>query len=317
MTKSLSGANIKEAFVNTSGGSITVNGGTEAKVEVFVNDNHGQPLSKDEAAKRIADNYILTVDAHDGELHATAKSKSNFRWNNNNGLSISFRVYVPVRTATNLETSGGSISLDNLTGAQQFGTSGGSLHLDHLTGVIKGQTSGGSISVSNSKENINLETSGGSIHADNCSGNIRLETSGGSLTLNRLTGTIKAETSGGSINGDMITGELVTSTSGGSITLNNLSASLDASTSAGSLHASFKQVGKYVKLDVSAGHIDLKLPAKQGLNLDLTGDRVSGEALPSFSGEHDRDKIRGKVNGGGAPVRADAGSGHINVAFTN
>ncbi|QQL51322.1 DUF4097 family beta strand repeat-containing protein [Mucilaginibacter ginkgonis] len=319
MTKTLPG-NIKEAFVNTSGGSITVRGTTagDTRVDVFVNGNNGQPLDNAEAKSRLEKDYTLIVDVQDGEVHATAKSKNNRGWNwNNNNISVSFRLYVPVRTATNLETSGGSITMDNLTGTQQFGTSGGSLHLDHLTGNIKGETSGGSITVANSKENINLQTSGGSIHADNCNGIIRLETSGGSLTLNHLSGNIKAGTSGGSIHGDGINGELITSTSGGSITLDNLSASLDASTSAGSLHANFKQVGKYVKLDVSAGHIDLTLPAKQGLDLDLSGNRVTGESLPGFSGEHDRDRIRGKVNGGGATVKADAGSGHVNVSFTN
>ena len=238
-------------------------------------------------------------------------------WGNGSNVSLSFRIYVPVHTANNLETSGGSITLDGLAGMQQFNTSGGSIHVDHLTGTIKGETSGGSIHVANSKENIDLHTSGGSIDAENCAGTIRLETSGGSLTLNRLAGNIKASTSGGSINGDGINGELITSTSGGSITLNDLAGSLDASTSAGSLHAAFKQVGKYVKLDVNAGHIDLSIPARQGLDLDLSGNRVSADQLTNFNGEHSRDRIRGKVNGGGAPVKADAGSGHVNLTFTN
>lgn len=320
LTRSLAGAGIKEVFVNTSGGSITVRGTTvnDARVEVFANGNNGEPLTKEEASSRIAKYYTLTVDAHDGELHASAKSKNRMmNWGSGSNVSLSFRVYVPVNTANNLETSGGSITLDNLIGMQQFNTSGGSIHVDHLTGTIKGETSGGSIDVANSKENINLETSGGSIRANNCSGTIRLETSGGSLTLNHLNGNIKAGTSGGSINGDGITGELITSTSGGSITLNDLSGSLDASTSAGSLHANFKQVGKYVKLEVSAGHIDLSLPSKQGLDLDLSGNNINADHMANFSGQRDRKRIRGKFNGGGATVTADAGSSRLNLSFTN
>lgn len=313
--KSLAGEGIKQVYVSTSGGSISVSGAADQqpRIEVYVNGNNGMPLSKEEAKKRIESDYQLTIESNNGELHATAKSKRTFNWGNN--ISVSFKVYVSQKTNTNLETSGGSIHLDNLAGNERFETSGGSLHLDRLTGMIKGETSGGSIKVSNSKDNIDLETSGGSIKADNCQGTIRLETSGGSLDLNNLAGNIKAETSGGSIHGNAINGELVTGTSGGSINLSELACSLNASTSAGSLHAQFKQVGKYVKLDVSAGHIDLDLPAKQGLDLDLSGNNVSGDQLANFSGEHSREHIRGKLNGGGSTVQADAGSGHVNVRF--
>ncbi|NCD72220.1 DUF4097 family beta strand repeat-containing protein [Mucilaginibacter agri] len=316
LVKSLAGFNIKESFVNTSGGSIKVMGTTDkdTRVEVYVNGNNGNVLTKEEAKSRIEKDYTLDVDVHDGELHATAKTKRSFNWGNN-GLSISFKVYVPVKSATDLNTSGGSIWLSNLQGNEKFQTSGGSLHVEQLTGVIKGETSGGSIHVSNSKDNIDLETSGGSITADNCQGTIRLETSGGSLNLTRLSGSIKANTSGGSIHGDEIGGELITGTSGGSINLTNLNGSLDASTSAGSLHAQFKQVGKYVKLDVSAGHIDLALPAKQGLNLDIRASSISKGELSNFSGDTDKEHIRGTVNGGGSVVRADAGSGRVSLSF--
>ncbi|OKS85965.1 hypothetical protein RG47T_1412 [Mucilaginibacter polytrichastri] len=316
ITKSLASYGVKTAFVNTSGGSISVTGVTDntARVEVYVSNNHGEYLTKEEAQKRIEKDYTLDLDVHDGELHATAKSKRSFNWGNNN-ISISFKVYVPVKTATNLNTSGGSISLDNLSGNERFETSGGSLHVDHLAGIIKGQTSGGSIHVSNSKDNIDLETSGGSISADNCQGSIRLETSGGSLNLSRLSGSVKATTSGGSIHGDDIGGELITGTSGGSINLTGIDGSLNASTSAGSLHAQFKQVGKYVKLDVSSGHIDLVLPAKQALNLDITAGNITKSQLNNFSGDVDKEHIRGSINGGGAVVRADAGSGRVNLSF--
>lgn len=317
LSKSLAGLGIKEVFVNTSGGSITVSGDANEKprVEVYITSNNGLPISKEEAKKRLEDKYVLEVEARDGELHASAKSKQRFNWNNNNSLSISFKVYVPEKANTNLSTSGGSIHLDHLTGNESFSTSGGSLHLDHIAGNIKGRTSGGSIHVSDSRQDIDLSTSGGSIDADNCDGRMRLETSGGSLNLNHLKGDIHANTSGGSIHAEGINGDLVTSTSGGSINMTDLSGSVDASTSGGSLHAQFREVRKSVRLSVSAGHIDLTLPAKQGLDLDLSGERVSNESLNNFSGERDKDRIRGKVNGGGALVRADASSGRVSLNF--
>ncbi|MEO3408472.1 DUF4097 family beta strand repeat-containing protein [Mucilaginibacter sp. CAU 1740] len=310
LTKSLSGQSVKDVFVNTSGGSITVSGasGEEPRVEVFIQANNGNgDLAKEEIQKRLDENYDLKVDVNGGELHASAKNKkNNMDWKKS--LSISFRVYVPGNVATNLNTSGGSIHLDNLTGAQQFETSGGSLHLDKIAGNVKGRTSGGSIHVSDSKDNIDLQTSGGSIEANNCTGRIRLETSGGSLRLNSLKGDIKATTSGGSINGNKIDGDFVTGTSGGSINLTDLSCSLDASTSAGSVHVQFLSVGKSVKIDVSAGRVDLQLPSKQGLNLDVRADRVEANLGESFTGNKDKERIEGKLNGGGALVEVHGGN---------
>jgi hypothetical protein len=313
-TKSLTADGVKAVFAQTSGGSITVSGaaGEPARIEVYVTGNNDESYSKEEIKKRLEEDYILDIDVNNNELHVTAKNRrNNINWRKH--LNIGFKIYVNKQTTTHLNTSGGSIHLDNLTGNQNFGTSGGSLHLDKLTGVIKGETSGGSINVSNSKPEIDLETSGGSIHANNCQGNIRLETSGGSLQLEDLKGTIRATTSGGSVNGSNVDGELVTGTSGGSVNLSGISGSLDASTSAGGMHVQMLRVGKYVKLDANSGHVDLELPGKQAMNIDVRGDRVNFNANGNFVGEKEKERVLGKLNGGG-PLVEVRGDGTVNVS---
>jgi len=317
-TKSLAGDAIRNVYVETSGGSITVSGasGEAPRIEVYIRGNNNSELSREEIKKRLDEDYELEVSVSNHELHAWAKRKheGGFNWDWRKQLSISFKIYVPKQVNTHLGTSGGSIHLDNLSGDENFSTSGGSLHLNHLAGIIKGETSGGSIEVSNSSENINLETSGGSIHADNCNGKIKLETSGGSLGLESLKGSINANTSGGSVQGNNIDGELITGTSGGSVNLTRLSCSLQASTSGGSMHVELLHVGKYVKLDDSGGHIDLRLPLKQGFNLDLSANRINKPELSNFNGEWEKDHVHGTVNGGGVPVHIDA-SGHLDISF--
>jgi len=163
-TKSLTGNAINEVFVKTSGGSISVSGGAESpRIEVYVRGSNNRELSKEEIDKRLHEDYDVNITVNDHELHATARRKHDGDFNWRRQLSISFKIFTSKQVATHLNTSGGSIHLDNLIGAQEFSTSGGSLHMDNLTGVIKGETSGGSIDISDSKENINLETSGGSM----------------------------------------------------------------------------------------------------------------------------------------------------------
>ena len=310
LVKTLASEGIQNVKVETTGGNISVAGvDADARVEVYVSASNGRDrnLSKEEIKKRLEEDYELTVTADNHKLTAIAKPKHEFRdWNH--GLSISFKVYVPHNAATNLTTSGGNISLTALTGSQDFTTSGGNLSIDHLKGHIKGRTSGGNITLSELQDDIDLSTSGGNINASNTHGDIRLSTSGGSLTLNDLQGTVKATTSGGNVHADAIEGELSAHTSGGNIGMTNLSCSLETSTSGGNIDVSIKTLGKYVKITNSGGHIDLQVPQSQGIDLNLSADRVNATALSGFKGDIKKDRIEGALNGGGIPVSVHGGS---------
>jgi len=318
LNKSLTADAIKEVEARTSGGGITVTGVTntgEARVEVYVTENgrHGD-YTKEEIQSKIGTDYELTVNASGNKLTAIAKSKRNFgNWSNE--LSFSFNIFVPVVCTTQLNTSGGNISIANLQGEQHFNTSGGGLDVKGLTGKIEGRTSGGGINVADCKDDIDLETSGGGIEALRCSGRIRLNTSGGSIDLTDLNGNIRATTSGGNVDAEKITGELETHTSGGNVNLTAMKGTLEASTSGGNIDIQINEIGKYVKLSNSGGNVYLELPKGKGLNLDVHGDRIKTEGLSNFSGSMEKQSINGTVNGGGASVDIHAGSGGVTLAL--
>ena len=319
LTQSLANENISNVYVRTSGGSIRVSGVTnssDAKIEMYVMPNNNiTSISKDEIKKRLEENYIVDIKVSNGKLTATAKQKHD-NWNWKKSVSISFRVYIPKKVNTDLSTSGGSIHLNGLEGTQEFSTSGGSLHIEDITGKVDGTTSGGSIHVSDCKSDVELTTSGGSIEASNCVGNMKLQTSGGSLHFDKLDGKIDAGTSGGSIHAETIKGEFIVSTSGGSVHLDDMRCSLDASTSGGSIDAEITEVGSYVKLDNSAGNIDVTLPDGKGYNIDFRGDKIKTNHLNNFRGETaSEDRVKGTLNGGGIPVEINASSGKVNVTF--
>ncbi|MES2647239.1 MAG: hypothetical protein V4717_10210 [Bacteroidota bacterium] len=316
LTKSLSSGTFNSVEVQTSGGSISVAGvSSDFKVEVYVTGNNNKTnLTKEEIQTRINEKYDFNVAVSNNKLTASAKPKERMKdWKE--GLSFSFKLFVPVDVAAELTTSGGSINLNNLSGKLDFTTSGGSLHLDKITGKTNGRTSGGSIHVANSKNDIDLSTSGGSIDAENCEGTLKLTTSGGSLNLMDLKGNITAHTSGGSINGSKIEGELLTHTSGGSIHLADLSCSLETSTSGGNIHIAILNPGKYIKISNSAGNVDLQLPKNKGVDLNLNANKIKTDNLESFNGKMTDEQVVGKLNGGGIPVSVNAGSGKINLMF--
>jgi DUF4097 and DUF4098 domain-containing protein YvlB len=315
LTKSLSGESIHDVYARTSGGGITVSGvaTNETRIEVYIQPNHNHDLSKDEIKQRLEEDYDLEVSVSGGKLTAIAKPKHNIsNWKRN--LSISFKVYVPKNVSTDLNTSGGGITMTNLSGTHDFATSGGGLHIDKLSGKIKGRTSGGGITVSDTRDDIDLSTSGGGIDADNCSGNIILSTSGGSINLDGMQGTIEARTSGGPIRGEEIKGELEANTSGGSVTLRDIAGSVNASTSGGNMDIEIDEFGKYVTASNTGGNIHLKMPGDKGVNLKLRGEHIKIDALNNFSGEQDEHNVTGKINGGGIPVDVRT-SGSITLAF--
>jgi DUF4097 and DUF4098 domain-containing protein YvlB len=153
------------------------------------------------------------------------------------------------------------------------------------------------------------------MHASHCEGNITMTTSGGNMDLQDVKGTVLATTSGGHIAGDGIGGELKTSTSGGNIHLDNLTCSLNAATSGGSIEVTMKTMGKYLELENSGGNIHLTIPAGQGYNLAITGDKIHTDKLTNFSGTMDNHNLEGTLNGGGVPVRVSGNSGHVTLNF--
>ncbi|RIV17365.1 hypothetical protein DYU11_32265 [Fibrisoma montanum] len=316
-TKTFTGT-ISAVRAETSGGSLTVEGtsGSGAKVELYVRPNNWNgrnELDKAEIEERLKE-YDVNIRQEGSTIIATAKRRSNDN-NWKRSLSIGFKIYTPRTVSTTLRTSGGSIRLSDIAGNQDFRTSGGSLHLTKVEGDISGQTSGGSIHLDRCRNDrdgrIDLQTSGGSIHAQASEGKMRLHTSGGSIELNDLQGTIDARTSGGSVRGSDIAGTLKAGTSGGSVRLANVSGSLDASTSAGSIEVSLTKLGDYVRLSTTAGSVRVKMPMNKGLDLDLSGNRVEVGTLTNFSGSHEKDRVRGKINGGGVPVEIAASSGSV------
>lgn len=321
-TKTFSG-NIKAVRAETSGGSLTIEGGTDmnAKVEMYVRGNNGNGnLDKAEIQERLKD-YDISITQEGSTIVASAKRRNNNndrttdRWQRS--LSIGFKFYTPRNVSTDLRTSGGSISLATLTGPQKFRTSGGSLSMSDINGDINGQTSGGSIhldrcKITGTSDRIDLQTSGGSIEAKSSSGTMRLHTSGGSIRLTDLRGNIDAQTSGGSVNGSDIEGDLKAGTSGGSVRLANVSGSIDASTSAGSVDVSITKLDGPIRLVTSAGNINVKMPLNKGISLNLSGNRIK-IPLNNFSGDTEKDHIKGTLNGGGVAVTLSANSGNVYV----
>ena len=263
--------------VETSGASVAVTGasGNEVIVDMYVKLNGREVEMEDAEVERELDNYNLDISQSGNTISVIVKKRNN---RGRNKLNISFKVQVPTEMSSKFQSSGGSISVDGLNGEQEIATSGGS------------------IQVVNSSGYVDTHSSGGSLRVENFQGNIDVQSSGGSVKVKLLTGGLKVNTSGGSVN------------------LEEINGSISASTSGGSIKAQLSNLEKELSMRSSGGSITAVVPDGLGLDLDLSGGRVNSK-LSNFSGEVKKDRIQGKINGGGIPVTMQSSGGSINLEF--
>lgn len=316
LVKPLTG--IQLANIQTASGYLCVEGNAgQPRLEVYVipNSSKKRNTHSNEDLKRIVnEKYDLNISTDNNILTALARLKKG---EHNSDVSISFRLLTGNSIDTRLNTSGGSITIKDISGKQFLETSGGSLHVNNVLGDVDGRTSGGSMHLNNSNGKILLNTSGGSIHAKRNEGTISLITSGGSIELDDLKGSIDVKTSGGSITGNNINGDLSAFTSVGSVTLTKLSGSLNSGTSGGSMSVSFLDVTGKIKLKTSSGNINLVVPSSKGYNIDLRAGKIETKGLRNTDGNFGEKHVVAKVNGGGFSVDAEAKSGRIIFKVNN
>ncbi|WP_158607381.1 DUF4097 family beta strand repeat-containing protein [Rhodohalobacter sp. SW132] len=187
------------------------------------------------------------------------------------------------------------------------------IHAPHDS-EVKGSTSGGSVTVKNISNSVDMRTSGGSVTAEAISGNADLRTSGGSITLNDIEGTLVARTSGGSIRADGLSGSSELATSGGSIRLENIKGSVSARTSGGSIRAHMLEFDNDLDFRTSGGSISVQIPTTEHFDVDLRGSRVNID-LNNFSGNSERNRVNGRMGNGGPKIAATTSGGSVSVEY--
>ncbi len=96
--------------------------------------------------------------------------------------SLRFTVEVPRRYDVRIETTGGGVTVEGVTGRISGRTMGGGLRFSNLDGTLDFTTMGGAISVRDSKLDGRVHSMGGAVTIDGVSGNLSGTTMGGRVT---------------------------------------------------------------------------------------------------------------------------------------
>ncbi|HVG25716.1 MAG TPA: hypothetical protein VND45_16285 [Thermoanaerobaculia bacterium] len=293
---------IKKGFNVSDGGTLRlegangniriVTGGTGVAVEITrsADGRHAEKLMRDHkiAFEQHGNDVIIDSDM-DNDRHW-------FSWNDD--YEVQWNIRVPDRYNVDVETSGGSIHVDDIDGTVEARTSGGGIRTGRISGEGTLKTSGGSITVAGGGARIVAHTSGGGIEIGDTTGPVEAKTSGGNITLARTGGDVLARTSGGGI------------------TIEDAMGKVDAHTSGGTIRATLsRQPNADSTLKTSGGGVIVSLAPSIALDLDAhsSGGGVRADVPVTVQGTQDDDSIRGRINGGGPKLTLRSSGGGIRV----
>ncbi|HLY19148.1 MAG TPA: DUF4097 family beta strand repeat-containing protein [Bryobacteraceae bacterium] len=128
-----------------AGGQLDVDGGTNGGISIKgANRNDILVRSKVEAyqddegeSRQLA--AAVRVEASTGRVRATGPSVTKHGW------SVSYEIFVPLRTDLTLRTHNGGISISGVQGRTQFEAVNGGVSLKELSGSVEGHTTNGGL----------------------------------------------------------------------------------------------------------------------------------------------------------------------------
>lgn len=179
-----------------------------------------------------------------------------------------------VKGATNLSTAGGDITTGDLAKSIKIATAGGDIKTGFLSGDSKLSTAGGDIKIGGTNSSIKATTAGGNIEAGEViSESCYLATSGGSVNIKNGKGDLELRTSGGNIRVDQMSGNLEVSTAGGNITLKEVAGEVEGSTSGGNISFVLNpSSGSSSTFNNAGGNIIAAFPSDAKTTVEVTID---------------------------------------------
>lgn len=162
---------------------------------------------------------------------------------------------------------------------------------------IRASTGSGDLDIQDVGAALKAESGSGTVHARGIHGPADLQTGSGDIELQ--------ETAAGDVRAQ---------TGSGSIRLNGLSGALKAGTGSGDIEVGGQPTSDW-KLDTGSGsiHLNLGSPAHYTLNASTGSGSVHTAQPIAMQGEINKHHVNGTVNGGGPTIRANTGSGDIDI----
>ncbi|MDR3626184.1 MAG: hypothetical protein P4L45_05100 [Ignavibacteriaceae bacterium] len=269
-----------------TGGSISITawGKNEVKVDASIDGEDWE----DFLVEFEKDNSGININSRFKHQHDNVSSNAHFD------------IVVPSEFDIELNTMGGSLTIDGVNGKISGQTMGGGLTLSNLKGYLDLSTMGGNVSLTKSEVDGNVHTMGGEVDFEDITGDVKGSSMGGKVTMKNVTrksgestgdevdissmgGEINVDTAPNGANVSTMGGEINISsakkfvkakTMGGNIKIDDVDGSVNASTMSGKINV--KEIcnpndgDRDIELESQDGDITLFVPAGFSMDVDIT-----------------------------------------------
>jgi DUF4097 and DUF4098 domain-containing protein YvlB len=279
--------------LNTGSGSVNVRTGSSSEVQVtgHVKATNWLGGNADERIKRIEANPPIQQSGNDIRIGHIDDSELL------HNISISYDLVVPPETQLHSHTGSGSQSVEGLQKQIEIESGSGSLKISGIGDTVRAETGSGEIEIDRVKGNVRTKSGSGSIRATDVAGGFEGRTGSGHITLEQTA-----------------SGSVLANTGSGGMELRGVHGSLDARAGSGTITAEGNPTGSWT-VDSGSGNIHLKLASDAGFDLDAhtSSGSISVSQPVTVQGTMGHKELRGKVHGGGVPVKVETGSGNIEI----
>jgi hypothetical protein len=207
-------------------GPVTVRGGGEDLIRYTVTK---RVKARSEAEARRLLRQFLVNTQRQGDLYTLTIAHGGEGWRSADLSLTAPRAFREVL----LETHGGKVDAADLNGTVHVQTGGGGIRLDRITGAVTARTAGGEISLGTMGSSVRCTSAGGPIRAEIIRGEAVLETAGGDITAGEVGGPLRASTAGGGIRVTRAGSTVSVNTAGGAIDVGSARGMVVAESSSG------------------------------------------------------------------------------------
>lgn len=147
------------------------------------------------------DNFRIIFQEQGDKLIASVEPKRGDSrvWQNDN-ISFSYVVQVPMQLSSRVRTTRGDIYARNLNGEHLLQVTAGNLFIEGLTGEVNAFSASGNITANEVWGKFNGKTTNGNITVNGAEGEVRLRTINGNIRASNIMGTFIAATTNGTVN---------------------------------------------------------------------------------------------------------------------
>jgi hypothetical protein len=211
-------------------------------------------------------------------------------------VTVSYEIRVPRDTRVLIGTDSGAVTVDDLSAALSVSTQSSAIALSGISGATE------------------VKTGSGDVTLDRMAGGLRVATQSSAITARGLSGALAARTQSGAVRASFAgPGSAEVETGSSAIQIDGLRGGLSARTQSGRIEVRGNPTAEW---DVTTGSslIDISVDPASRFTLEATSRSSSvklvGVAVDGFTA---KERVSGKVGGGGPTVRLASRSGQIHI----